>query len=291
MKRHDREGFTLIELLVVIAIIALLMAIIMPALQAAKEIAATAVCLSNQGQLGKAYYMYAGENDGFLMDGQPARPNIPVQGHETYTLPNGTQHRAHNFVGEPMALGGTAFHNTELEDQIRGFEVGALWAYMEAPGAYNCPTDKRWRKPPLTPQPTGDNEIGGYRSYSIGGVLSAGGYNEIGTGENEAVILKYSEFSNPGSKIVFLEEQAGDGHNQNYWNMYLNTPQWWDPFAIAHNGSSTFSYADGHADRHKWTDKNMIKMSAEGIKALPADETSDDYTWFRRAYIPGRLKK
>lgn len=283
MKRHKREGFTLIELLVVIAIIALLIGIIVPALSKAKQIAGAAVCLSNQGQLGKAYYMYADENDGFLMDGQPSVP--ADKGHHIY---NGK--KAHNFVGEPMQLGGTVFYNTELEDQIRGFEVGALWAYMEAPGAYNCPTDKRWRKPPLTPQPTNNNEIGGYRSYSIGGVLSAGGYNETGTGENAAVILKYSEFSNPGSKVVFLEEQAGDGHNQNYWNMYLNTPKWWDPFAIAHNDSSTFSYADGHADRHKWTDKNMIKMAAEGLKALDADLTSDDYNWFKRAYIPGRMK-
>lgn len=61
MKRS--KGFTLIELLVVIAIIAVLMAILMPGLRAARELARGSACLSNQKSLMLAYTMYAGEND------------------------------------------------------------------------------------------------------------------------------------------------------------------------------------------------------------------------------------
>lgn len=279
-----KKGVTLIELLVVIAIIALLLTVILPALGKAKQLAAGAVCMSNNRQLGTAYYIYANENDGFLADAKPA---TTVDGYETFTLPGGRQYRTRGFVGRPRDEKGI-WRNTRLQDKIRGFQVGAIWPYLESPDVFHCPIDRRWKAPPTAPNPSEKNSIGGYRSYSLGAVLSAGGY--IPTGENEYVILKYTEFVNPGSKIVFLEEQAGDGHNDNFWDMFLNTPQWYDPFAIVHNGSSTFAYADGHAERRRWTDKNVIQAAAEGRKNVPADTTSDDYNWFRQRYIPGRPK-
>ena len=63
---HKRRGFTLIELLVVIAIIALLMAILMPALQRVKKQARTVYCLNSLKQLGMAMTMYADDNGGFI---------------------------------------------------------------------------------------------------------------------------------------------------------------------------------------------------------------------------------
>ncbi len=63
---RKREGFTLIELLVVIAIIALLMGILMPALQRVKKQARTVYCLSSLKQLGMAMTMYADDNGGFI---------------------------------------------------------------------------------------------------------------------------------------------------------------------------------------------------------------------------------
>jgi prepilin-type N-terminal cleavage/methylation domain-containing protein len=63
---HKRQGFTLIELLVVIAIIALLMGILMPALQRVKKQARTVYCLSSLKQLGMAMTMYADDNGGFI---------------------------------------------------------------------------------------------------------------------------------------------------------------------------------------------------------------------------------
>ena len=59
---RKRHAFTLIELLVVIAIIALLMAILMPALQRVKEQAKSVVCLSNLKQIAEAVYAYAVDN-------------------------------------------------------------------------------------------------------------------------------------------------------------------------------------------------------------------------------------
>jgi prepilin-type N-terminal cleavage/methylation domain-containing protein len=62
-----RRGFTLIELLVVIAIIALLMAILMPALETARQQAMDTMCISNLKQWGVVLSMYVDDYDGYIM--------------------------------------------------------------------------------------------------------------------------------------------------------------------------------------------------------------------------------
>lgn len=285
-----KSGFTLIELLVVIAIIALLLAILAPTLGRVKEVGRCLVCLSNQGQLGKAWFMYHTDNKDNVVDGAPEWVVGTPDGNMTFnpvteTLiadgsPGGLTTAA--FVSVPHTESG-ALSNQTMEDKIRGLELGGLWPYMESYKIYNCPSDKRSLSAPT--QGSASNDLGGYRSYSIGAVYSLIGlYTASTTGEDKHVATKYTQIHNPSHKIVFIEEADGWGENGNTWNMWVNQQQVWDPFAVWHYGNSTFSFADGHAGKHKWTDKGLIEYGLSGNKIYSLND--EDYDWLISAYLP-----
>ncbi len=87
-----RRGFTLIELLVVIAIIALLMGVLLPALNKVRTQAKTSICMVNLRQWGSIFHMYANDNDSKLPTWQyemiltPDNPDMPQQQDWTYYL-------------------------------------------------------------------------------------------------------------------------------------------------------------------------------------------------------------
>ena len=290
---REKRAFTLIELLVVIAIIALLLSIIMPALNKAKVIAAAVVCMSNNASASKAWVVYAGDFKGNLMDGDA--PRTSLDGHETLDSVS-----VWCFVACPQTAAGPP-GKTSVEDEIRGLGRGALWEYVgKAAKAYNCPADKRSIKDSTSPGAFFNP--GGYRTFSIGSVLSRLPLMSSGssaTDEYKYVITKMSQFTSPSSKFVFVEEWDPRGWNDRTWNVYLNQPpKWFDALAMTHNGASTFGYADGHAERYKWTGPvtrvffNPSNQLDWTINSAPLQDSKDldDYNWFVQHYIPGRKK-
>ena len=105
------NGFTLIELLVVIAIIALLMAILMPALHRAREQGKRAVCLSNVKQLTIAWILYADENDDKIVDG---------------------------WTGRKDSWAGPVNESDDPDSQIKALKTGLLFPYSKKVELYRC---------------------------------------------------------------------------------------------------------------------------------------------------------
>ncbi|MCJ7675079.1 MAG: prepilin-type N-terminal cleavage/methylation domain-containing protein [Sedimentisphaerales bacterium] len=281
----QRRGFTLIELLVVIAIIAILMAILIPTLNRAKEQAKRGACLNNLRQLQLAWIMYADENDDKIVNGEaywnptgtPAAP-VPTGGHH-----QGEQWWTGNDCADNYMQG----NQRPADVQIAALKYGALYPYVKNEKLYQCPTGVR----------------GEMRTYSI--VDSMNGLYRTGTrlasnvgvrvGRTVLWIKKRTEITVPGpaSRIVFLDE--GRVTPDSYATHY-DTERWWDPPHVRHGDGTNVSFADGRSDYWKWKGKNTIET---GKMANPLHQmqpvTPDEYedlhnmqkaVWGRLGYTP-----
>lgn len=250
-----RNGFTLVELLVVIAVIAVLMAILMPALRLAKDQAYAVVCVSNLRNLSLAWFVYADENDGQLVNGHiPKNNDLP----RVYWV-LAPQDINWNYTGE----------NPTVEDKLRGIRRGKLFPYVKDVDVYHCPNDQRRRDPDQL----------AFRSYSM-----AGGVNgERGFGAVPVEMI--DEIKQPGSKYVFVEESDKRKWNIGSWVLNpKNKDKWIDPLAPWHNKRSTLGFADGHAEKHRWLDEDTIRMCEEQIFNM-SDPGSEDLEYMHRGYI------
>ncbi len=232
------RAFTLIELLVVIAIIAILMAVLMPSLRAARELARGVNCMANQRSLMLAYTMYANSHDGRLVMGFVSRQNM--------ALPM--------WAKPPLAVDGTYIsgNNVILEDRIRGIKQGVLFPYIGDHEMYHCPGDDRYRSAGTPGQAM-------YRSYIVPDVLAASrDFAEYGavSSRHAHIVDKMDEIKMPSLKYTFCES---DFRNPNFnydhggWTFAPWVLAGWpDALATFHSKSATFGFADGHAEKHKW---------------------------------------
>jgi prepilin-type N-terminal cleavage/methylation domain-containing protein len=167
---HGPRGFTLIELLVVIAIIAVLMGILMPALQRAREQGKRAVCLNNTKSLVLAWLMYADENEGKLPKAQ-ASESLGVED---------------CWVRKPQ---GTLPVEAPIQDQLKALQDGALFPYAPNVKVYRCPVAAKTEM----------------RTYSI--VHAMNGYDFGGVAP---VCKQIQNLKQPGTRIVFIDDYGQD---------------------------------------------------------------------------------
>jgi len=240
---YKKKAFTLIELLVVISIIALLIAILMPALNKAREQASGSVCLGNQKALVLAYVMYADENDDLVV-GANTRVSNGLPPYTPYVP------RTYAWVDTPPTAD-LADLSATTEEKKEGIKRGYLWPYLEAIDVYHCPGDRRER-----------SRAASFRSYSLPAGLNAeddpGWWGVIPA-------KKLTQIKRPSSKYVFVEESSGTrGANRGSWVLYPqeDARYWVDPLAIWHNDRSSLSFADGHAEMITWVDESTAEMAA-----------------------------
>jgi prepilin-type N-terminal cleavage/methylation domain-containing protein/prepilin-type processing-associated H-X9-DG protein len=291
---NSRKAFTLIELLVVISIIALLVSILMPALNLAREQATKAVCLANQKNLITAWVMYADDNEDQLIVNGACYDTLTDTTSVYYGNPpwvfRPKDENGNNFpIGPPPTL-------TD-QDRFRGIRLGTMWNYVKNLDVYHCPGDtrKRRREPPRDC----------FRSYSIS---YAFGYK----GRDDPFYEPYQKMSDiktAGNYYVFVEEEHNGSRyseNEGGWHLPFNnnrnvkipggfdptTYTMYDPLASYHNEASTFGFADGHADSHKWIEPATLEF-IDYYKNKPnvesghywTDEYNEDIKWLLQHFI------
>jgi len=262
------EGFTLIELLIVIAIIALLMAILLPALSRAREHGKRAVCLNNLKQLTMAWMMYAQANDDKLVNGGPIN-NIAA-------VPDDTP--PPEFGCGPGVVDGKAVAPTATTDcwsvhlnelpwvgagwsgiagvaasecqQICAIETGALWKYVKERNIYHCPTG---RKGEMVTYTIVDSMNG---KYCWSG-CSTNGFPSVPA---NMCIKNLGQIKNASRRTVFLDEGylSPDSFAVNYL-----CPSWFDPPMVSHGSGTDVAYADGHSARWMWKSKETVSVGKE----------------------------
>ncbi len=233
MKKQN--GFTLIELLVVISIIALLVAILMPALGKAKEQAKALVCETNIKQLITCWTMYNNDNDGKMPGSWNNTPNRHGGG------------KPSDWVWAPWTVGGTNNESDAIplaslktcteREKIEGFKRGSMWKYIQDPQLLHCASDKI-----------------NYRSYSMPDSLNGHWGSNVGGTHNWLNLMRVDKIKRPAERYVFLEECDDRGYNMNSWVLPgLTGNSLGDPLVTWHSGLSNLGFADGHAESYKWS--------------------------------------
>jgi prepilin-type N-terminal cleavage/methylation domain-containing protein/prepilin-type processing-associated H-X9-DG protein len=233
-----RRGFTLIELLVVIAIIAILAAMLLPALAKAKLKAQSITCVSNLHQLGTAWIMYADDHTGVLV------PNWVLDSRAWIDGSTGD-------VSKPSGA-----------TNVSAIKKGLLFPYNPHAGIYQCPT--------ATKGPSTASAVRVVRNYSLEGRMGGASNADnakYGVISTEWVLgpayPQYKRLTDvrlpvPSEAMTFLDESiqtVDDGYFAvNYSN---HSTEWQNSPTVRHGKSGVLAFADGHAERWRWRTLNV----------------------------------
>ena len=262
-------AFTLIELLVVIAIIAILAAMLLPALAKAKGKAQATACLSNTKQLMLGWVLFTGDNEE-----QMPKSLFP------------------NKVGW-----GNLADNIDSALLI-DTSKSEMASYIRSAGVYKCPADN-------VPSANGQRVVSLSVNAFLAGVSvtvenQTPGRDYSTTPLSGTVGMGYSKVTQltkpgPSDTFVTLDEHPGSIDDSLFHSVgggsYLNPIFRNLPASYHYGGGANFSFVDGHSEIKKWKDTETKKPVVQNVdqKNVAGKRDGDDYKWLND-HLPYRLK-